>query len=186
MDNKKELRKEFSHLRAEIRDKVSKDMDITERLLQEDIINEADVILLYSSFGSEVDTYLLIDKLIEMGKNVALPKCGAERSMTFHLIGSVADLHEGMYRIPEPDSALPQPEITENTVCIIPGLAFTEDGGRLGYGGGYYDEFILAHPELYTIALAYEELIVQQLPLMQHDLRVNLIVTEERTVLCNE
>ena len=161
-------------------------MDITERLLQEDIINEADVILLYASFGSEVDTYLLIDKLIEMGKNVALPKCGAERSMTFHLIGSVADLHEGMYRIPEPDSALPQPEITENTVCIIPGLAFTEDGGRLGYGGGYYDEFILAHPELYTIALAYEELIVQQLPLMQHDLRVNLIVTEERTVLCNE
>ncbi len=121
-----------------------------------------------------------------MGKNVALPKCGLKRSMTFHLIGSVADLHEGMYRIPEPDIALPQPEMTENTVCIIPGLAFTEEGGRLGYGGGYYDEYILAHPELYTIALAYEELIVQQLPLMQHDLRVNLIVTEERTVLCND
>ena len=74
----------------------------------------------------------------------------------------------------------------ESSVCIIPGLAFTEDGGRLGYGGGYYDEFILANPQLYTIALAYEELIVQQLPLMQHDLKVDLIVTEERTVLCNE
>lgn len=186
MDNKKELRKEFSHLRAEIRDKVSKDMDITERLLQEEKVLEADNILLYASFGSEVDTYLLIDKLIEMGKNVALPKCGPERTMTFHLIGSVADLHEGMYRIPEPDSALPQPETTENSVCIIPGLAFTEDGGRLGYGGGYYDEFIFANPQLYTIALAYEELIVKQLPLMQHDLKVDLIVTEERTVLCND
>jgi len=186
MDNKKELRKEFSHLRAEIRDKVSKDMDITERLLQEEKILEADNILLYASFGSEVDTYLLIDKLIEMGKNVALPKCGPERTMTFHLIGSVADLHEGMYRIPEPDNALPQPEMSENSVCIIPGLAFTEDGGRLGYGGGYYDDFILQNPQLYKIALAYEDLIVKQLPLMQHDLKVDLIVTEERTVLCNE
>ena len=123
MENKKELRKEFSHLRAEIRDKVSKDMDITERLLEEEKILEADNILLYASFGSEVDTYLLIDKLIEMGKNVALPICCGERSMTFHIIGSVADLHEGMYRISEPDSALPQPVITDKTVCIIPGLA---------------------------------------------------------------
>ena len=185
MEIKKELRKEFSHLRAEVKDKVSKDLDITERLLEEEKIIDADYILLYASFGSEVDTYLLIDKLIEMGKKVALPKCGDERSMTFHLIGSVADLHEGMYRIPEPDSALPQPVITDKTVCIIPGLAFTEEGGRLGYGGGYYDAFILEYPHVYTIALAYEELIVDQLPLMQHDLIVDLIVTEERTVLCN-
>ena len=186
MENKKELRKEFSHLRAEIRDKVSKDMDITERLLEEEKILEADNILLYASFGSEVDTYLLIDKLIEMGKNVALPICCSERSMTFHIIGSVADLHEGMYRISEPDNALPQPIITEKTVCIIPGLAFTEEGGRLGYGGGYYDKFIQENPHMTTIALAYEELIVDQLPLMQHDLRVDIIVTEERTVLCND
>lgn len=185
MDNKKELRKEYSHLRAEIPDKVSKDIDITERLLEEDKVAEADSVLLYASFGSEVDTYLLIDKLIEMGKAVALPRCGSERTMTFHLIGSVADLHEGMYRIPEPDSALPQPEITNKTVCIIPGLAFTEEGGRLGYGGGYYDEFISENPHIYTIALAYEELIVSQLPLMKHDLLVDMIVTEERTVLCN-
>ncbi|WP_296779599.1 5-formyltetrahydrofolate cyclo-ligase [Ruminococcus sp.] len=185
MEIKKELRKEFSHLRAEIKDKVSKDLDITERLLEEEKITEADNILLYASFGSEVDTYLLIDKLIEMGKKVALPKCGAERSMSFHLIGSVADLHEGMYRIPEPDIALPQPVITDKTVCIIPGLAFTEEGGRLGYGGGYYDAFISQYPEMYTIALAYEEIIVDQLPLMKHDLTVDLIVTEERTVLCN-
>ena len=105
--------------------------------------------------------------------------------MTFHLIKSVADLHEGMYRIPEPDSSLPQPVITSDSVCIVPGLAFTEEGGRIGYGGGYYDEFILDNPDIYTIGLIYEELIVGELPLMQHDLRVDMIVTEERTVLCN-
>lgn len=185
MEDKKELRKEYSHLRADIRDKVSKDMDITERLLEDETVLEADYVLLYASFGSEIDTYLLIDKLIEMGKNVALPRCSSERSMTFHIIGSVADLHEGMYRIPEPDSALPQPVISDKTVCIIPGLAFTEDGGRLGYGGGYYDKFIIENPGIITIALAYEQLIVDQLPIMQHDLRVDKIVTEERTVLCN-
>ena len=172
-------------MRAEVRDKVSKDMDIIDRLLEEEKILEADHILLYASFGSEVDTYLLIDKLIEMGKSVALPRCGSERSMTFHLIQSVADLHEGMYRIPEPDSALPQPEFISDTVCLVPGLAFTEEGGRIGYGGGYYDAFILDNPQVYTIGLIYEELVVSELPLMDHDLRVNMIVTEERTVLCN-
>ena len=56
MDNKKELRKQYSHTRAEIRDKVSKDMDIIERLLEEEKIADADHLLLYASFGSEVDT----------------------------------------------------------------------------------------------------------------------------------
>ena len=106
--------------------------------------------------------------------------------MTFHTVTSLSQLNEGKYGISEPDSALPQPIINEYTVCIVPGLAFTPDGGRLGYGGGFYDRFLADNPGVYTIALAFDAMIVDELPLSAHDLKVDSIVTEERMVLCNE
>ncbi|MBP7186207.1 MAG: 5-formyltetrahydrofolate cyclo-ligase [Ruminococcus sp.] len=186
MDSKKQLRKKYSEIRAKITDKAAKDADITERLLSLDRIEDADCLMVYSSFGSEVDTYGIIDALLGSDTKIAFPRCNDDGTMTFHVIESLADLHEGMYRISEPDDTLPLAEITDRTVCLIPGLAFTEKGGRLGYGGGYYDRFLSENPHIYTIALSYEELITDELPLLQHDLLVNSIVTEERTVLCNE
>lgn len=186
MDSKKTLRKKFSEIRGNITDKAAKDADITERLLEIEAVREADCLMVYSSFGSEVETYGIIDALLGSDTKIAFPRCNDDGTMTFHIIESYADLHEGMYRIREPDSSLPLAEITEKTVCLIPGLAFTEKGGRLGYGGGYYDRFLSENPDIHTIALSYEALIVDELPLMQHDLMVNSIVTEERTVLCNE
>ena len=154
-------------------------------MLSLECIEEADTVLAYAAFGSEIDTYALVEQLISMNKNVALPKSEEDGRMVFHIIESAADLHEGMYGISEPDDTLPEPEINEKTVCIVPGLAFTEKGCRLGYGGGYYDRFLAANPQIYTIALSYEELIVDELPIMAHDFKVNSIVTEERTVLCD-
>lgn len=186
MDSKKELRKKYSEIRAKITDKAAKDADITERLLELDKVKEADCLMVYASFGSEVETYGIIDALLGSDTKIAFPRCEDDGTMTFHIIESFADLHEGMYRISEPDISLPCAEVTDRTVCLIPGLAFTEKGGRLGYGGGYYDRFLSDNPHIYTIALSYEELIAEELPLMKHDLLVNSIVTEERTVLCNE
>ncbi|MBR1823402.1 MAG: 5-formyltetrahydrofolate cyclo-ligase [Ruminococcus sp.] len=186
MDSKKQLRKKFSEIRGNITDKAAKDAEITERFLEMERVQEADCIMVYASFGSEVETYGIIDAFLGTEKKIAYPRCEDNGTMVFHVVESFADLHEGMYRISEPDISLPVAEITEKTVCIIPGLAFTEKGGRLGYGGGYYDRFLLDNPDIYTIALSYEELITDELPLLQHDLLVNSIVTEERTVLCNE
>ena len=106
--------------------------------------------------------------------------------MTFHKISELSQLVENprSYGIREPSGSLPCPEITSDTVCIVPGLAFTENGARLGYGGGFYDRFLKDH-NVHTIALAYEACITDSLPEEQHDLRVGKIVTEERTVLCN-
>lgn len=187
MDNsKKAYRKKFSEIRASITDKAAKDADITERLLDLDVVREADCLMVYASFGSEVETYGIIDELLGTDTKIAYPRCNDDGTMSFHVIESYADLHEGMYRISEPDASLPLAEITDKTVCLVPGLAFTEKGGRLGYGGGYYDRFLMENPDIYTIALSYEALITDEIPLMQHDLMVNSIVTEERTVLCNE
>ena len=187
MEEKKHLRKKYSALRKELKTGVKDDV-ITAKLLAAERVISADLILLYASFGSEINTWELAGQLIAMGKTVAFPKCGENGCMTFHIVDDLAKLRDGVsgkYGICEPDSDLTQPVVTENTVCVVPGLAFTNDGGRLGYGGGFYDRFLAGFPEVYRIALAYDGMLTDKLPLMPHDLKVDMIVTEERTVLCN-
>ena len=106
--------------------------------------------------------------------------------MTFHIVTEIAQLTAGKYGIMEPDESLPEPVCTDKTVCIVPGLAFTMTGSRLGYGGGFYDRFLEKHQELHTIALSYEALITSELPVQEHDLCVDSIITEERMIICNE
>lgn len=185
MQDKKSLRRIFMEKRGSIRDRERKSAFAANRILAYEKIINADTILIYVSVGSETGTSILIDSLIERGKIVALPKCSNNGSMIFHSVSSIRELVPGMYNIPEPRENCPVAEITGKTVCIVPGLAFTENGGRLGYGGGYYDRYTAAFPELFTIGLTFEELIVPELPILPHDLRVKAIATEERMVLCS-
>ncbi len=67
----------------------------------------------------------------------------------------------------------------------MPGTVFDKEGNRIGYGGGFYDRFLASHPYIIKTALAYEAVITDKLPIGEHDIAVNYIVTEERTVLCN-
>lgn len=182
MEDKKLLRKRFSEIRKNIPDKSEKDILIRKNFL--DIITNTDTVLLYSSFGSEIDTLSIANELF--GKyTVAFPVSGKDGIMTFHIVKSLDELHKGMYGIYEPDNSLPQPEINNRTLCVLPGLAFMKDGSRLGYGGGYYDRFLQKYPQIHKIALAYEELITDNLPVMPHDIRADYIVTPERMVLCH-
>ncbi len=184
-NDKKLLRRYFSDIRQNIRSEAA-DHAITMRILADKNVNEADNILLYASFGSEVDTWELAEEFLSRNMNVAFPKCGKNRVMTFHIVTNSEQLKSGMYGIREPAICLPRPDLTNRTVCIVPGLAFTRNGGRLGYGGGYYDMFLTANPHIYTIAVSYEKLVVEDLPLAEHDIKVKKIITEERTALCDE
>ena len=187
MTDKKTLRKEFSARRKKLKTSVKDDI-ITDKILSLEKVLSADVVLLYASFGSEINTWKLAEDLILKGRKVAFPKCGENGIMTFHTVSDLSQLRDGApgkYDICEPDGSLPQPVVTEKSICIVPGLAFTSNGGRLGYGGGFYDRFLAANNCVHTIALAYEGMIADDLPLLPHDLKVDMIVTEERTVLCN-
>ena len=184
VNDKKTLRKHFSDIRKTAKSPAA-DCAIAEIVLADTYINSADTVLLYASFGSEADTWIIAEKLLEKGTVIAYPLCHKGGIMSFHIVSSTSELSAGQYGIREPDSTLPQPEVTNKTVCIVPGLAFTPEGGRLGYGGGFYDRFIALHPGIHTIALTYERCITSSLPLMQHDIKVDTIVTEERKVQCN-
>lgn len=205
MEDKKLLRKRFSEIRKNISEK-----DIKDSLIRKNFHNigawfffHIDTILLYTSFGSEIDTWTLAEEILNKkidywysepttdenmkthSFKLAFPKCGKDGIMTFHIVKSLDELHKGMYGIYEPDNSLPQPEVNNRTLCVLPGLAFMKDGSRLGYGGGYYDRFLQKYPQIHKIALAYEELITDNLPVMPHDIRADYIVTPERMVLCH-
>lgn len=183
---KKELRKHFTALRKTASSREN-DRLITERLINLPVFDNADTVLLFASYCSEPSTWALASTLLERNIPIAYPKCGVDGEMTFYRVSSLDKLHIGKFGIAEPDGSIMDiPHITDRTVCIVPGLAFTPDGRRIGYGGGYYDRFLSKNPQLYTIALAYEKCITEDLPTMEHDIKVKSIVTEERMVICNE
>lgn len=181
--DKKELRKIFRQKRNRISEKSEKDFKIAERVLDSARVKNSDNIFIYVSYGSETDTHLIIEKLLESGKNVAVPKCLENGIMEFIYIKSLDELSGGAFGIPEP-SGNSRAVITEDAVCIVPAYSFTEDGTRLGYGGGYYDRF-LEKSEIYTIGICYDEMLSENLPSEKHDIKIKTVITEERTVRCS-
>lgn len=181
--DKKELRKIFRQKRNGISEKSEKDFKIAERVLNSARVKNSDNILIYVSYGSETDTHFIIEKLLESGKNVAVPRCLENGIMEFIYIKSLDELSAGAYGISEP-SGNNKALITEDTICIVPAFSFASDGTRLGYGGGYYDRF-LEKSEIYTIGICYDEMFSESLPSEKHDIKIKTVITEERTVQCS-
>lgn len=178
--DKKELRKLFRIKRSQISGKAEKNFRITERVLNNPYVRNADTILIYVSYGSETDTLSIIKNLLESGKKVAVPRCLRNGIMEFIYINSLDNLTAGAFGIPEP-SGNQKAVITQNTVCIVPALSFSMDGTRLGYGGGYYDRF-LESKNIYTIGICFDEMLSDNLPSEKHDIKIKTVITEERTV----
>src|SRR5690606_36558955 len=68
-------------------------------------------------------------------------------------------------------------------LALVPGLAFTTAGARLGYGAGYYDRWLAGHPATWRVALALEHQLEPELPLDAHDVPMDLVVTERRVIV---
>jgi 5-formyltetrahydrofolate cyclo-ligase len=126
----------------------------------------------YFAIGSEVRTDQIISEASKLGKIVALPRVEGE-SISFYR-HSPGNLVKGRFGIMEP---LPQIEIKDIELLIVPGIAFDKRGYRLGYGRGYYDKFLSVNPTV-SIGLAYSIQLVQNLPHGSHDRRMDAIATE--------
>lgn len=148
---------------------------------------DASTVLVYYSVGSEVDTHGLIDRALQAGKVVALPRCRREsHTMDWHAITTTADLAPGLGGIPEPRddaSTLIDPrELGTTALALVPGLIFDHRGYRLGYGGGYYDRFLSDFPGV-SLGLARAGQVVESLEAMEavgpFDRPVQLVATED-------
>ena len=178
-DDKKDLRSAIRIAMQGItpEDQFRMDMMMHRNLLRQPWLHEADLILCYCSTKAEPDTHWLIGWAFDNGKQIALPVCTAQGEMHFYMIRSMAELRRGKYGILEP-TGREEAVITEKTLCIVPAVAFTEDGRRLGKGGGYYDRFLEANPKLRTIGLTYHRLLQEDIPCEPHDKGVDTVVTD--------
>lgn len=143
-------------------------------------------LFMYVNFRSEVETLELIDKCLNHNIRVAVPLVDAATVGMIPLLieDPEKDLAPGYYDIPEPDpgrSARVDP--AEIDAVVIPGSVFDCHGGRLGYGGGYYDRFLVNEaPQARRIGFAFEMQLVDKVPLEPHDQPLDILVTEKRIV----
>ena len=152
---------------------------IVKRLFRLPVIEEAQVIAITISRYPEVDTYALIEQLWNMGKTVVVPKCLSKtKEMDFRKITSFTQLEIAYAELLEPIiHETTSFERSEIDLVIVPGVIFDVRGYRIGFGGGYYDRY-LANCSIPTIALAFSEQVVVQVPTNQYDISVDYIVTD--------
>lgn len=148
---------------------------IQERILGRPQLQCARWVYLYMDYKSEVQTGLLLSECLRMGKHVAVPKVEGNE-MHFYEIEDRTDVREGYRGIPEPctDKRIEE----EHAFMVVPGVVFSQDRRRIGYGKGFYDRYLHRFPQIYTCAAAYECQVVEQLPYEEHDVTIRELITE--------
>lgn len=188
---KKQLRKHYLEYRDNM-DKLQL-LDWSEGIAQKvnglKYVVESQNIFCFVSFGSEVNTHDLIKMWLSQGKNVSVPciekLTGGDRSMYAIQIKDFSDLNKrGSYGILEPGynaSDIVEPEKLD--VVIVPGSVFDTAGNRLGYGGGFYDRFLAqTRQTCKKIGVCYDFQVLENIPHEEHDIPMDIIVTEKRIV----
>ena len=180
---KKWLRKEAAAIRDAIpeQERAAQSEKIFGRVTELKEYHYSDAILCYYSIGSEVDTHQFLDRAISDGKRVYIPRVLSKEEMRFYLYES-EKLAVSRFGIPEPEED-PEKEFVfekespEKCLVVMPGLSFDNDGGRLGYGGGYYDRFLAARPGMHTCAVAFGAQIREHVPTDPLDVRPQKVIT---------
>lgn len=159
---------------------------IANRFLGLEEFRSARTVMAYASFGSEVETRRIIEACFSAGKSLALPVVEKGGLLSVWRIRESTELLPSSYGIPEPPREAPNRLAAEEVdLVVVPGVAFDEQGRRIGYGGGYYDRFLGSiRPDAAKIALAFEIQLVDEIPVSDRDLPVDVIVTEARTIDC--
>jgi 5-formyltetrahydrofolate cyclo-ligase len=168
-------------------ERLAKSMKIWERLKGEESFRNADVILVYMDYRSEVMTTGLVEELLlsNIGKRIFAPVVEG-LDIVFYEIYSLEDLHPGYQGIREPKAELNivfTEETAKNNQCFLltPGSVFDRQMGRMGYGKGFYDRFLNRYGNDVTSAgLAFScQIAPMPIPSEIHDRKMDMIVTED-------
>lgn len=189
MSVKGELRKECRAKRRKLISIDNSSDSIIENFLRSELYSNADILLCYASLDDEIPTDAVIVKALSDGKKVFLPVCkNTDGEMDFYEISSFNQLVSGFFGVREPDIKLCENKFnpnacSENTVCVVPGLAFDKKGFRLGYGKGYYDRFLSEYNGI-SIGFCFSELLLDSVPADIYDKKVDYICCESGILVC--
>ena len=132
-------------------------------------------VAVYAALPHEVDLLPLLEEYPR--HRFCFPRCGAQHRMAFHHVTDpAAQLAPAALGIPAPAEELPMVAPQEFDLVLVPGLAFTETGARLGYGGGYYDRFLPLCAHAHIAAAAFAEQMLPHVPTDEHDIAISHII----------
>lgn len=178
------------------KERVCYSQEIWQRFTSLSCYQEAEVLLAYENYRSEVITSGLIHQALSEGRQVWAPKVTGQ-DMDFYQITGLADLHTGYRGIMEPaegvsfTACLKEADTMPRTLLCMPGAAFDRARHRIGYGGGFYDRYLATitamMPQrslpLTTAALAYGCQVFDEIPWEPHDVAPDILLTEQEVIL---
>ena len=187
-DEKKQLRA----LMRETRDALSAERvaslsdQIQRNLIESAIFANARTIALYSPIGNEVATGLILDRALASQRAILFPRFdSAAGSLILARVTASEELVAGAFGILQPPLSAPivDPSSLDSCLVIVPGLAFSHSGERIGRGGGHYDRLLeVLSQQAISVGLAYSFQLLDRVPQSEHDRRLNYIVTESSLI----
>ncbi len=188
MEEKKLLRKKLRRLCREIpkekRNILSK--QIINKVIASEMFQTAKSVMLYASMENEVQLYDLLDAAVNAQKTVSLPLVTGNGIMKPMRFFSKDDLEIGTYGILEiRKECCREVDVDSIDLVVVPGLAFSRKGERLGRGSGFYDRFLKNKvPHAYRLAVTFDDFLMESLPVEPHDVYMDSVFTETAIVTC--
>ena len=189
-NDKKILRKEILTKRnnIDVVEKEEMDKKILNKFYESKYYRESKNIFIYISYDSEINTKEIINKALIDNKKIYVPRTEFKtRLMDAVEITSLENLIESEYGILEPSIYEPHIEPNELDLIVVPGVGFDRNGGRMGYGAGFYDRYFKKiskdkMQKIVKLALAYDFQILEDVPMNEQDVPVNYIITEKEFI----
>ena len=174
--DKKELRRQIREQKRAMTEEqiVTASQRLGELFCNCEYYKNAKTIYGYLPYNQEVRTVPMLEQAIKDGKRVAVPKCYGEE-MRFIYMDDLNKVEKGYANIPEPIDDEPVAD-DKTALVLMPGMAFTKEGHRMGYGGGFYDKFLASEPDHPTVALCYDFQMLDAIPTEDYDIPVDCVL----------
>lgn len=174
--NKQELRCAIRERKRAMTEEeiVERSNALAEKFYHTPAYQAASTIYGYLPYNQEVRTVPMLQRALDDGKRVAVPKVYGEE-MRFIYLEDLTQVSKGYAGIPEPIADAPVAE-DKQALVLMPGLAFDPQGHRIGYGGGFYDRFLAREPHHPTLALCYEFQMQAHLDTEEFDIPVDTVL----------
>lgn len=174
--NKQELRRAIRERKRAMTEEeiVERSNALAEKFYNTPAYQAASTIYGYLPYNQEVRTIPMLQRALDEGKRVAVPKVYGEE-MRFIYLDDLTQVSKGYAGIPEPIADAPVAE-DKQALVLMPGLAFDPQGHRIGYGGGFYDKFLAKEPHHPTLALCYGFQMQAHLDTEEFDIPVDTVL----------